>query len=109
MRTSLLLLLLPLLFLAAPSSAKETSASWTEKAAAFAAAGQTDQARAACDQALRLNPRNSEALALRAVLWVKAEDWANGRKDWDAFIRLKPAEPKGYAGRGRCLFEQRVY
>ncbi len=58
--------------------------------------GHDDTARADCSQALELQPRNREALLMRAYIYMRSRSYKLARQDYDTLLK---AAPQSYAGR----------
>ncbi|HNG22029.1 MAG TPA: hypothetical protein PLI59_22760, partial [Candidatus Obscuribacter sp.] len=59
-----------------------------------------DEALKWFDQALKLNPRDAEALSARAAAYIFKDDLKRALKDLDQSIKLAPKMMKSYSRRG---------
>ena len=67
----------------------------------FGIAGrELDQARAACDSALRIRPDDAPTLDSRGLVGLKQQRYAEAWADYDAAVRLDPSEASFLYGRG---------
>jgi tetratricopeptide (TPR) repeat protein len=59
-----------------------------------------DQAIAAYDQAIRIDPRNADAFGGRALVWSEKNELDKAIADLTEAIRLEPEYPDSYVSRG---------
>jgi tetratricopeptide (TPR) repeat protein len=68
--------------------------------------GRTDRALSALENALRLSPRNAQALALKGFLLSAQNKIAEAIRQFDAAIALDGALANAWLGRGLCRIRQ---
>ena len=68
-----------------------------------------DKALADCDAALRLNPENPDAYAIRAGLRTDKAEHDLAIADYSRVIKLDPGNAWAYCSRGLAWFEKRDY
>ena len=87
---------LSLAFLSQPAAA-QSAAERCEKLS-----GGLDAAIAACDEALRLNPKDAAAYYHRGLTWYFKRDYDLAIADYNRAIELDPKDAKAYYPRGRA-------
>ena len=58
--------------------------------------GHDDKARVDCSQVIELNPHHTEALLMRAYIYMRQRDYKFARLDYDTLLKV---EPQNYSGR----------
>ena len=71
--------------------------------------GDTKRGLSDCNQALKLEPRNAFALALRGDIYRLDEKWEAALRDADRALRVEPKMGRAYQVKGRVYFETTQY
>lgn len=75
-------------------------------------AGQHDKAMAHCNEALEIDPRDAEAMLLRACAWHGKEEYDKARQDCSESLRLAPTGDDAWAAffvRGMAFADEKQY
>jgi len=75
----------------------------------FSRKGEYDKAIAAYTEAIRLNPRNSDAYVNRGVVYAKKRDYDKAIADYNEAIRLSPTDADAYNNRGTAYHRKGDY
>jgi tetratricopeptide (TPR) repeat protein len=93
----------------APASAANRSAFYNNRCSDFYDNSEYDRAIAACDEAIRLDPRNANPYVNRGFAWYTKGLPDRAIADFDEAIRLDPKFGTAYNGRGEAWREKRDF
>jgi tetratricopeptide (TPR) repeat protein len=82
---------------------------WAHLALSYKTDRGTDEALSDCDQAIRLNPDNIEAISLRGSVYFKRKDYDLATKDFSLAIKLDPKNAGAFNQRGILYLELKKY